>query len=89
MLKFNPPVANDSSLTDSEMKLSKKDLQLINFLQDKLTISASSIAVALRMRQQDCEPLPIILWQYGLVTIQQLERIFEWQENRAESITWS
>jgi len=89
MLNFNPPVANDSSLKGSEMKLSKKDIQLIHFLQEKLTISASSIAIALRMRQQDCEPLPIILWQYGLVTIQQLERIFEWQENRTESITWS
>ena len=89
MLNFNPPIANDSSVQGSEMKLSTKDIQLINFLQEKLTISASSIAIALRMRQQDCEPLPIILWQYGLVTIHQLERIFEWQENRTESITWS
>jgi hypothetical protein len=62
------------------MELSKKDIQLIHFLQDKLRISASSIAVALRRRQQISEPLPIILWQYGLVSLQQLERIFEWQE---------
>lgn len=62
------------------MKLSTKDIQLINFLQEKLTISTSSIAVALRRRQQDSEPLPIILWQYGLVSIEQLERIFDWQE---------
>ncbi|HEY9650254.1 MAG TPA: DUF2949 domain-containing protein [Coleofasciculaceae cyanobacterium] len=62
------------------MKLSTKDIQLINFLQEKLTISKSSIAVALRRRQQDSEPLPIILWQYGLVSIEQLERIFDWQE---------
>lgn len=62
------------------MELSKKDIQLIHFLQNKLTISASSISVALRMRQRDSEPLPIILWQYGLVSIQQLERILDWQE---------
>ncbi|HEY9613708.1 DUF2949 domain-containing protein [Allocoleopsis sp.] len=62
------------------MELSKKDIQLIHFLQDKLTISASSISVALRMRQRASEPLPIILWQYGLVSLQQLERIFDWQE---------
>ncbi|HEY9596268.1 MAG TPA: DUF2949 domain-containing protein [Cyanophyceae cyanobacterium] len=62
------------------MKLSTKDVQLINFLQEKLTISKSSIAVALRRRQQDSEPLPIILWQYGLVSIEQLERIFDWEE---------
>jgi hypothetical protein len=62
------------------MKLSKKDTQLIKFLQEKLTISASSIAVALRQRHQDTEPLPMILWQYGLVSLEQLDRIFEWQE---------
>ncbi len=62
------------------MELSKKDIQLIHFLQNKLTISASSISVALRMRQQESEPLPIILWQYGLVSLQQLERILDWQE---------
>lgn len=62
------------------MNLNNKDTQLIKFLQEKLTISASSIAVALRMRQQDTEPLPMILWQYGLVSLEQLDRIFEWQE---------
>ncbi len=64
------------------MELSKKDIQLINFLQEKLTISASAIAIALRMRQRASEPLPIILWQYGLVSIHQLERIFDWQEKQ-------
>jgi hypothetical protein len=24
--------------------------------------------------------LPILLWQYGLITIHQLEKIFDWQE---------
>ncbi|MCA1994472.1 MAG: DUF2949 domain-containing protein [Coleofasciculus sp. S288] len=62
------------------MNLNNKDTQLIKFLQEKLTISASAIAVALRMRQQDSEPLPMILWQYGLVSLEQLDRIFEWQE---------
>lgn len=86
MLKFTMPVATDCSVKDSQIKLSKKDIQLIHFLQEKLTISTASISVALRMRQQDSEPLPIILWQYGLVSLQQLDRIFEWQESRAESI---
>lgn len=62
------------------MKLSKKDIQLIHFLQEKLTLSKSAIAVALRRRQRESEPLPIILWQYGLVSLEQLDRIFEWQE---------
>lgn len=87
MLNFNTLVATDTSVEGGSMELSKKDIQLIHFLQEKLTISASSIAIALRRRQQNSEPLPMILWQYGLVSLQQLEHIFDWQEtNRAESI---
>ncbi|NJL37221.1 MAG: DUF2949 domain-containing protein [Leptolyngbyaceae cyanobacterium RM2_2_4] len=54
--------------------------RLIRFLQEDLAISASSIAIALRHREQDPGPLPMILWQYGLVTLEQLDRIFDWME---------
>ncbi|MBF2025215.1 MAG: DUF2949 domain-containing protein [Oscillatoriales cyanobacterium C42_A2020_001] len=55
--------------------------RLIRFLQEELAISASSIAIALRHSEQDPGPLPMILWQYGLVTLEQLERIYDWLEN--------
>ncbi len=54
--------------------------QLIRFLQDDLAISTASLAVALRHREQDPGPLPMILWQYGLVTLEQLEQIYDWLE---------
>ncbi len=54
--------------------------RFIRFLQEDLSISAASIAIALRHREQDPGPLPMILWQYGLVTLEQLERIFDWIE---------
>ena len=54
--------------------------RLISFLQEELAISKDSIAIALRHVEQDPGPLPMILWQYGLVTIEQLDRIFEWLE---------
>lgn len=54
--------------------------QLINFLQEELSISSSSIAIALRHCEQDPGPLPMILWQYGLVTLEQLDRIYDWME---------
>jgi Protein of unknown function (DUF2949) len=55
--------------------------RLIRFLQEDLAISASSIAIALRHSEQDPGPLPMILWQYGLVTLEQLDRIYDWLEN--------
>ena len=53
---------------------------LIQFLQEELDISSSSIQVALKHSEQDPGPLPMILWQYGLVTLEQLEQIYDWME---------
>lgn len=54
--------------------------RFLRFLQEDLAISTESIAVALRHREQDPGPLPMILWQYGLITLEQLERIYDWLE---------
>ncbi|KZL49745.1 hypothetical protein A2T98_11155 [Nodularia spumigena CENA596] len=54
--------------------------RLIHFLQEDLSISTASLAVALRHREQDPGPLPMILWQYGLITLEQLEQIYDWLE---------
>jgi hypothetical protein len=53
--------------------------QLIQFLEDELLVPSSSVAVALR-HQEHPSQLPMILWQYGLITIEQLDRIFDWLE---------
>ncbi|MFM7447433.1 MAG: DUF2949 domain-containing protein [Leptolyngbyaceae cyanobacterium] len=53
---------------------------LIRFLQEELSLSAASIAIALRHREQDPGPLPMILWQYGLITLEQLDQIYDWLE---------
>lgn len=54
--------------------------QLINFLQEELAVPASAIALALRHPESESNWLPIILWQYGLITLQQLNQVFEWLE---------
>lgn len=54
--------------------------RFIRFLQEDLSLSTSSIALALRYREQNPGPLPMILWQYGLVTLEQLDRIYNWLE---------
>ncbi|NMF83602.1 DUF2949 domain-containing protein [Nodosilinea sp. P-1105] len=53
---------------------------LIRFLQDELAISSASLQVALKHSEQDPGPLPMILWQYGLVSLEQLEKIYDWME---------
>lgn len=62
------------------MESDRSHTQFINFLQDELAISDAELAVALRHREQDAGPLHMILWQYGLVTLEQLQLIFDWLE---------
>ena len=59
---------------------SMPESQLIEFLQQELSVSAQEIDVVLRRQEPLRTQLPILLWQYGLITIQQLETIFDWQE---------
>lgn len=53
---------------------------LIRFLQDDLAVSQDSINMALRHCEQDSGPLPMVLWQYGLINLEQLEKIYDWLE---------
>ena len=52
--------------------------KLLDYLRGELAISNSAIAVALRHSEQDASQLPMVRWQYGLVTLEQLNLIFDW-----------
>jgi Protein of unknown function (DUF2949) len=58
--------------------------RLIEFLEHELAIPTSAIAIGLR-HQEPSAPLPdnllpMVLWQYGLLTIEQLDQVFDWLE---------
>ena len=54
--------------------------RLLAFLQEELALPSDSISLALRHMEQDPGPLPIVLWQYGLITLDQLNQIYDWLE---------
>jgi len=62
------------------MERDRSHTQFITFLHDELAISDAALAMALKHREQDIGPLHMILWQYGLVSLEQLQRIFDWLE---------
>ena len=61
---------------------SKELNQLLQFLQTDLAIPDANLQLALRHPEQTPSLLPMILWQYGLVTLNQLNQIFDWLEQR-------
>jgi len=61
------------------MKSTVQD-DLTSFLRDELLVSEAAIALALRKGEQELNFLPMVLWQYGLITLPQLNRVFDWLE---------
>ncbi len=55
--------------------------KLVHFLQQELNIPAESIALVERHPELPYSSFPMLLWRYGLITIAQLERIFDWLDN--------
>lgn len=53
--------------------------ELISFLRNELSVSDAAIALALKKGEQEVF-LPMVLWQYGLITLSQLDRVFDWLE---------
>ncbi len=62
----------------SYMATRNSDIKFITFLHNELELTKADIAVALRHRELNNGPLPMLLWQYGLVDLEQLGRIFDW-----------
>jgi hypothetical protein len=57
-----------------------KHEKLLEFLQVHLSLPASSIDLGLRQSKEAPNLLPMVLYQYGLVTAQELGQIFDWLE---------
>ena len=52
----------------------------IKFLQEEINLSPDSIAMAQRSVAQNPGLMPMVLWKYGLVTLEQLDKIYDWLE---------
>ncbi|MBW4677084.1 MAG: DUF2949 domain-containing protein [Desmonostoc geniculatum HA4340-LM1] len=57
---------------------------LVHFLEKELAISGKAISLALRHCEQTPNFLAMTLWQYGLITLDQLAQIFDWLEETGE-----
>jgi hypothetical protein len=58
--------------------------QTVCFLREHLMLPQSSIDLALKQAPTEYNVLPIVMWQYGLVTLSQLDAIFDYFETQAD-----
>jgi hypothetical protein len=59
--------------------------EFLDFLRTDLAIKDTDLQLALKHPEQTPNVLPMILWQYGLITIGQLDQIFEWLVGKGSS----
>ena len=55
---------------------------LLHFLQRRLGLSPSALELGQRQAELEQAPLPIVLWSFGLLSLQQLEDVFDWQNSQ-------
>ena len=55
---------------------------LLQFLQRRLGLSPSALELGQRQAVLEQAPLPIVLWSFGLLSLQQLEDVFDWQNSQ-------
>ena len=58
----------------------KKNADLLRFLEEELAIPTDDLQLAMRQTNKVPSLLPMVLWQYGFVSINELERIFDWMQ---------
>jgi len=50
----------------------------------RLRIGLSESALAMGQKQADLEqaPLPVVLWRFGLISLEQLDAVLSWQDQQ-------
>ena len=50
--------------------------KIISFLVDEIGLEESSIELGIKLSINNDSPLPILLWSYGLLTIEELDELY-------------
>ena len=53
---------------------------LLRYLRNQLGLSESALALGLRQAQLEQAPLAVVLWRFGLISLEQLEQVLQWQD---------
>ena len=50
--------------------------KIISFLIDEIGLEESSIELGLKLSIKNNTPFPILLWNYGILTIEELDKLY-------------
>ena len=53
---------------------------LLRYLRQQLGMSENALALGLKQAELEQAPLPVVLWRYGLISLEQLDQVLSWQD---------
>jgi hypothetical protein len=56
---------------------------LVRYLRRELGLSENALALGVKQAQMEQAPLPVILWRFGLISLEQLDQVLGWQDSQA------
>ena len=58
--------------------------EIIDFLFNEVGLEESSIELGLKLSKRNNTPLPILLWSYGMITIEELDKLYSFLFQKME-----
>ena len=55
---------------------------LVDYLRRDIGLSDDAIALGVRQSVQEQAPIPVTLWRFGLLSLGQLDQVYDWQERQ-------
>lgn len=55
---------------------------LLLFLRNHLGLSENALELGIRQSQLEQAPLAVVLWRYGLISLEQFNQLLDWQDGR-------
>lgn len=53
---------------------------LLRFLRSQIGLSDGALALGLKQAQLEQAPLPVVLWRFGLISLEQFDAVLSWQD---------
>ena len=54
---------------------------LLRYLRSELGLSDNAIQLGLKQSDLEQAPLPVVLWRFGLISLEQFDQLLLWQAN--------
>jgi hypothetical protein len=55
---------------------------MVLFLRNQLGLSESALELGIRQSQLEQAPLAVVLWRFGLISLEQYTQLLDWQDTR-------